>query len=84
MSRNSLCDIIYVGHPYTEHISQHCPFCNTPSEKSDGCNHIICQMPSCRREWCYICETAWGFECMKRHWGTEELPLIATSDDTPI
>jgi len=63
---------------------KHCPFCDTPSEKSDGCNHIICQMPSCRREWCYICESEWGFECMKRHWGTEDLPLIATIDDMPI
>ena len=30
-------------------------------------------MPSCRREWCYICESEWGFECMKTHWGTEGL-----------
>ena len=82
MIRNSLSATPILAN--TENIFQHCPFCNTPSEKSDGCNHIICQMPSCRREWCYICETAWGFECMKRHWGTEELPLIATSDDTPI
>jgi hypothetical protein len=37
-----------------------CPKCNTPIEKNDGCNHMICLNRHCRYEFCWICRKDWS------------------------
>ncbi|TFK55435.1 hypothetical protein OE88DRAFT_1716275 [Heliocybe sulcata] len=32
-----------------------CPGCNTPTEKTSGCNHMTCPTPSCNTHFCYRC-----------------------------
>jgi len=32
-----------------------CPGCQTPMEKTEGCNHMICIAPECRTHFCYRC-----------------------------
>lgn len=33
-----------------------CPTCDTPAQKTSGCNHMIC--PKCQTHFCYLC-SAW-------------------------
>lgn len=30
-----------------------CPYCNIPTQKNDGCNHMKC--PHCGGQWCWLC-----------------------------
>ncbi|EGT49705.1 hypothetical protein CAEBREN_02583 [Caenorhabditis brenneri] len=32
-----------------------CPKCSTPIEKDGGCNVIVCTLPTCRLQFCWIC-----------------------------
>ncbi|KJA21609.1 hypothetical protein HYPSUDRAFT_684903 [Hypholoma sublateritium FD-334 SS-4] len=34
---------------------RHCPGCQTPVQKSDGCNHMTCSSPGCNTHFCYKC-----------------------------
>ncbi|KAM5540362.1 hypothetical protein V8D89_005820 [Ganoderma adspersum] len=34
---------------------KHCPGCQTPAEKIDGCNHMTCMSPGCNTHFCYRC-----------------------------
>ncbi|KAI1789534.1 hypothetical protein LXA43DRAFT_1020714 [Ganoderma leucocontextum] len=34
---------------------KHCPGCQTPAEKIDGCNHMTCASPGCNAHFCYLC-----------------------------
>lgn len=40
-----------------EAIYKKCPQCQTPIERTQGCNHMTCQI--CRYEFCYICGQEW-------------------------
>ncbi|KAG8997881.1 hypothetical protein FRB90_012420 [Tulasnella sp. 427] len=31
-----------------------CPGCQTPIERSEGCNHMTCTVPSCNTNFCYV------------------------------
>lgn len=59
-----------------------CPYCNSPTQKTHGCNHMKCF--TCATHFCYLC-TAWlepgnpyqhfnkpGTECYQRLWELEE------------
>lgn len=68
-----------------EYIAAHtspCPTCNSPTQKTMGCNHMICAQ--CQTHFCYLCG-AWlesgnpyqhfnkpGTECSGRLWELEE------------
>ncbi|OWA50968.1 E3 ubiquitin-protein ligase parkin [Hypsibius exemplaris] len=43
-----------------------CPGCAAPIERNGGCMHVICAR--CKKEFCWICQTDWGIDCMSRHW----------------
>ncbi|KAH9912633.1 uncharacterized protein BXZ73DRAFT_107363 [Epithele typhae] len=32
-----------------------CPGCDTPTEKTGGCNHMTCMSPACNTHFCYLC-----------------------------
>ncbi|KAJ7180888.1 hypothetical protein C8R46DRAFT_594866 [Mycena filopes] len=34
---------------------KHCPGCQTPFQKSSGCNHMTCMSPGCNTHFCYVC-----------------------------
>ncbi|RPD67337.1 hypothetical protein L227DRAFT_491050, partial [Lentinus tigrinus ALCF2SS1-6] len=34
---------------------KHCPGCQTPAEKIEGCNHMTCMSPGCNVHFCYRC-----------------------------
>ncbi|EJD00190.1 uncharacterized protein FOMMEDRAFT_159840 [Fomitiporia mediterranea MF3/22] len=34
---------------------KNCPGCKTPTEKTEGCNHMTCGSPGCNTHFCYIC-----------------------------
>ncbi|CAK5267540.1 unnamed protein product [Mycena citricolor] len=34
---------------------KHCPGCQTPFQKSSGCNHMTCLAPGCNTHFCYVC-----------------------------
>lgn len=34
---------------------KHCPGCRTPTEKTEGCNHMTCPSPGCNSHFCYRC-----------------------------
>ncbi|TFK93594.1 hypothetical protein K466DRAFT_478290, partial [Polyporus arcularius HHB13444] len=34
---------------------KHCPGCQTPADKIDGCNHMTCMSPGCNAHFCYLC-----------------------------
>ncbi|EMD40862.1 hypothetical protein CERSUDRAFT_71120 [Gelatoporia subvermispora B] len=34
---------------------KHCPGCQTPAEKTEGCNHMTCMVPGCNTHYCYLC-----------------------------
>jgi len=34
-----------------------CPGCSMRTQRSEGCNHMICP---CGTEWCYVCECQWS------------------------
>lgn len=40
--------------------TKRCPNCNTPTFKTDGCNHITCP---CGKHWCYKCAKSPIFHC---------------------
>ncbi|XP_015785409.1 E3 ubiquitin-protein ligase parkin [Tetranychus urticae] len=46
-------------------ISKPCPKCGVPTERSDGCMHMICK---CNYDWCWICHSGWTTDCMADHW----------------
>ncbi|OQV24034.1 Ankyrin repeat and IBR domain-containing protein 1 [Hypsibius exemplaris] len=37
--------------------SKPCPFCRSPIQKTDGCNHLKCS--KCKHDFCWICGDAW-------------------------
>ena len=39
--------------------TKECPKCHVPIEKSEGCNHMICQTPSCKWHFCWVCMGPW-------------------------
>ncbi|KDQ11846.1 hypothetical protein BOTBODRAFT_34936 [Botryobasidium botryosum FD-172 SS1] len=47
-----------------------CPRCKTPTEKTDGCNHMTCIVPGCRAHFCYLCgkptDEGGGHSCSNR------------------
>ena len=67
---------------YLRHYSTPCPTCEAPSQKSHGCNHMICF--KCNTHFCYLC-SAWlmpenpyqhfntqGTDCYMRLWELEQ------------
>lgn len=40
---------------YLKRFSTPCPTCNAPSQKTHGCNHMICF--KCRTHFCYLCSS---------------------------
>ncbi|OCH90048.1 hypothetical protein OBBRIDRAFT_812888 [Obba rivulosa] len=34
---------------------KHCPGCQTPVERTEGCNHMTCSAPRCNTHFCYKC-----------------------------
>ena len=36
-----------------------CPKCKLSVLKADGCNHMTCQNPACKHQWCWICRRDW-------------------------
>ena len=40
---------------YGKNNIKKCPYCGSPTEKNDGCNHMRCA--KCGGEWCWLCET---------------------------
>ncbi|OCH90956.1 hypothetical protein OBBRIDRAFT_887305 [Obba rivulosa] len=34
---------------------KHCPGCQTPVERTEGCNHMTCMAPRCNTHFCYKC-----------------------------
>ncbi|KAI0751602.1 hypothetical protein C8Q80DRAFT_1268812 [Daedaleopsis nitida] len=44
-----------LSHLMQQHGWKHCPGCQTPAEKIDGCNHMTCMAPACNGHFCYLC-----------------------------
>ncbi|KAJ7016425.1 hypothetical protein C8F04DRAFT_534211 [Mycena alexandri] len=42
-------------HLMKSHGWKHCPGCQTPFQKSSGCNHMTCMSPGCNTHFCYVC-----------------------------
>ena len=41
---------------YLKSNSQSCPTCQTPAQKSRGCNHMVCYV--CKQDYCFLCGEA--------------------------
>ncbi|KAF9480940.1 hypothetical protein BDN70DRAFT_855991 [Pholiota conissans] len=60
-------EIVHVNTPHScdgskelEHLIKEngwkiCPGCQTPVQKSEGCNHMACLAPGCNTHFCYLC-----------------------------
>lgn len=57
-SSNNFDDVAH--HLWLKANTRPCPKCNTPIEKNDGCNHMICLNRHCRYEFCWICRKDWS------------------------
>ncbi|CAL1532787.1 unnamed protein product [Lymnaea stagnalis] len=49
-----------------DETTKSCPGCQTKTERSGGCMHMICSR--CQTEWCWICVKKWNRDCMADHW----------------
>ncbi|XP_059177664.1 E3 ubiquitin-protein ligase parkin-like isoform X2 [Physella acuta] len=49
-----------------EETTKSCPGCQTKTERSGGCMHMVCTR--CKTEWCWICCKPWNRECQADHW----------------
>ncbi|XP_077525599.1 E3 ubiquitin-protein ligase parkin-like isoform X1 [Haemaphysalis longicornis] len=45
-----------------------CPKCQTPTERSGGCMHMVCSRSQCGFQWCWLCQDEWSRQCMGAHW----------------
>ncbi|XP_077484198.1 E3 ubiquitin-protein ligase parkin [Amblyomma americanum] len=45
-----------------------CPKCRTPTERSGGCMHMVCNRSQCGFQWCWLCQDEWTRQCMGAHW----------------
>ena len=53
--------------------SKNCPICNTPYEKTNGCNHMTCVMCNPQIHFCYICGTILNSEDPYIHFNNPKL-----------
>lgn len=44
-----------LNHLMNERGWKHCPGCQTPIQKEDGCNHMTCVSRGCNTHFCYVC-----------------------------
>ncbi|CAG5121537.1 unnamed protein product [Candidula unifasciata] len=49
-----------------EETTKPCPGCQTKTERSGGCMHMVCSR--CYQEWCWVCVKSWNRECQASHW----------------
>nr|KAI8759102.1 E3 ubiquitin-protein ligase parkin-like [Biomphalaria glabrata] len=49
-----------------EETTKTCPGCQTKTERSGGCMHLVCTR--CRTEWCWVCVKPWNRDCQADHW----------------
>jgi len=44
-----------------------CPGCETPTQKTAGCDHMKCSVPRCGKDWCWTCGEAFKAGSIYRH-----------------
>ncbi|KAF8185180.1 hypothetical protein BJ912DRAFT_973830 [Pholiota molesta] len=58
-------EVIHAHHLMKQNGWRHCPGCQTPVQKSEGCNHITCAAPGCNTHFCYRSDIR---EATKQHY----------------